>query len=75
MDVIIGRCLLNDKLATAGLTQTQFAEKVGITRTQISDYANNRMIMSLKNALKISHALRCSVTDLYEWKIIGQAKE
>jgi DNA-binding XRE family transcriptional regulator len=75
MEVIVGRCLLNDKLAEVGMTQTQFAYKVGISRTQISDYANNRMIMSLKNALKISYALRCGVTDLYEWKIIGQAKE
>ncbi|WP_254068715.1 helix-turn-helix transcriptional regulator [Brevibacillus sp. 7WMA2] len=36
-------------------------------RQQLSDYANNRNVMSLSNARSIAHALGCHIDDLYEW--------
>jgi transcriptional regulator with XRE-family HTH domain len=76
MDVIVGRCLINDKLAKIGKTQTQLADELGMSRTQLSDYANNRMIMSLRVAKKLSLALKLnSVDELYEWRIIDKQRK
>jgi DNA-binding XRE family transcriptional regulator len=49
------------------MTQQELANKVRMSKQQISDYANNRVTMSLKNAKTIASALRCHIDDLYEW--------
>lgn len=53
------------------MTQQELSEKTGMAKTQISDYINNRRIMSIKNAKRIAYVLKCHIDDLYEWKRSG----
>lgn len=50
----------------AGLTQSQLAEIVGVTRKTINTVENNVFVPSTVLALKIAQALDCSVHDLFE---------
>jgi DNA-binding XRE family transcriptional regulator len=63
----VGRCLLQQRLAEARMTQQELAEKIDMKPQQLSDYAANRYTMSLRNARTIAHALGCHIDDLYEW--------
>jgi transcriptional regulator with XRE-family HTH domain len=64
----VGRCLLQKRLKDAKMTQQQLAEKTGISKQKISDYANNRIIMSLPTAKNIADAIGCFIDELYEWR-------
>ncbi|PPA87938.1 XRE family transcriptional regulator [Brevibacillus laterosporus] len=70
----VGRCRLYERLKIADMTQTDLAEKIKMKRQQISDYANNRNVMSLSNAKSIAYALNCHIDDLYEWNEIPPSK-
>lgn len=63
----VGRCLLTKILHNKNMTPSELADKVNMQPSQISDYMNNRKSMSLKNARRISKALRCHIDCLYEW--------
>jgi transcriptional regulator with XRE-family HTH domain len=65
----IGQCLLQYLLDKRQMTQADLSRKTGISTQQISDYINNRRVMSLKNARIISRAIGCIIDDLYDWKI------
>jgi transcriptional regulator with XRE-family HTH domain len=67
----VGKCLLRDRLLDADLTQTQLAEKTYIPKSQISEYVNNKHVMSLESAKIISYALNCTIEDLYEWESVA----
>jgi putative transcriptional regulator len=67
----IGNCLLRDRLLEADLTQTQLAELTYIPKSQISEYVNNKHVMSLESAKIISHVLRCSIEELYDWESVA----
>lgn len=69
MRVEIGRCLLYDLIHAKGMTPQQFADKIGMLKSQLSMYATGERKMSLKNAKMFAVALGCSIDDLYEWKI------
>lgn len=62
-----GRCLLTRRLNEINKTQQWLSEKTDINKTQISDYANNRKVMSLSTAKTISVAVGCNIDDLYEF--------
>lgn len=63
---IVGQCLLSQQLTRSGMTQQQLSYKTGISHQQISDYCNNRRMMSLKNAFRIARSIpNCRVEDLY----------
>jgi plasmid maintenance system antidote protein VapI len=62
-----GRCLLTRRLNEINKTQQWLSEKTDINKTQISDYANNRKVMSLSTAKTISVAIGCYIDDLYEF--------
>lgn len=64
----VGRCLLPQLLKAKGLTQQDLADKLSIPKSQISEYATGRRVMSLKTANAIAGALGCTIDDLYEWK-------
>jgi transcriptional regulator with XRE-family HTH domain len=59
--------LLQQRLQEIGMTQQELADKVHMPKQQISDYVNNRVTMSLKNAKNIASAINCTIDDLYEW--------
>jgi len=67
--VTIEQCLLNDILNRIGMTQVQLSDLTGLSKSQISDYANNRRRMSLKNAKLIAYATSCHIDDLYHFEI------
>ena len=68
--VRVGKCLLSNKLSTFGMTQQQLADKMGKSKTQISDYATGRTLMSLTTAKNIANVLGCHADDLYEWVVV-----
>lgn len=67
MGLRIGRCRLRILLRERKLTQTRFAEMVGMSKQQINDYVNNRVIMSIETAMRFAIIFDCRIEDLYEW--------
>lgn len=62
----VGKCLLLDLLKTRGLSQTDLAIELGVSKQRINAIVHNRRTMSLETAINVASALRCDVTDLYE---------
>lgn len=67
--VDVGHCLLKSILKQKKISQQELALATGINKQDISNYANDRRVMSLKTAKRISTALNCSMDVLYEWII------
>jgi len=67
--VKVGRCLIQQRCAEIGITQRQLADRLQRSETQISDWATNRTIMSMKTAKEVAYILNCVIDDLYEWII------
>ena len=65
------KCLLSDRLRMADMNQNQLSEKTNIPKSQISEYVNNKHVMSLENAKIIAHVLKCNIEDLYQWKSVA----
>lgn len=64
----IGKCLLSERLRHVGMTQSQLAERLGVTRQQVNKWATNKQGMSIETAKKIASILDLnSIEDLYEW--------
>ena len=51
------------------LTQTELAERVGISQTMISEYEKGRKKPTLDVVVLIADTLRCSVDDLLERRV------
>jgi putative transcriptional regulator len=51
--------------STAGLTQAELAERVGVSRKTINTVENGVFIPSTLLALKLAKALKCKVEDLF----------
>jgi transcriptional regulator with XRE-family HTH domain len=62
-----GRCLITERLNDLRENQQWLSEKSGISKSQISDYANNRRTMSLGTAKTIANVLKCHIDDLYKF--------
>lgn len=62
----VGKCLLLDLLKARGLSQTDLAIELGVSKQRINAIAHNRRTMSLETAINVANALKCDVTDLYE---------
>jgi len=67
-----GRCLLKQLLHKISKDQQWLSDVTGISKTQISEYANDKRTMMLATAKTISKALGCSIDDLYEWIVISR---
>lgn len=63
-----GKCLLRYRLIEAGMTQKNLSERLIMPIQQISDYANNRRMMTLDTARNIAYAVGCRIEELYEWE-------
>ena len=66
---VIGRCRLKQLLAQRGMSQIELSEITGKAESKISDYAKNKVLMSLSTAAIIAQALNCSIDDLYEFNL------
>lgn len=67
MVYIHGRCLLKIRLKQHGLRQADVVERTNYSRSQISDYANDRVTMSIDALKTISAAIGCEMEELYQW--------
>ncbi|KIL42047.1 hypothetical protein SD70_02350 [Gordoniibacillus kamchatkensis] len=71
----VGRCLLQRRLQEAGMTQQDLANRINMSRQQVSDYATGvKNSMHLSTAKTIASAIGCSIDDLYEWIEIKPSK-
>lgn len=57
---------LTERRKTAGLTQSQLADIVGVSRKTINTVENHVFVPSTVLALKLARALECNVHDLFE---------
>lgn len=57
---------LTERRRAAGLTQSQLADVVGVSRKTINTIENHVFVPTTVLALKLAHALQCSVHDLFE---------
>lgn len=62
----VGRCLLNNRLAERGWSQQKLAEETGFDFRQISFWATDEGIMSLKSLFIVANVLGCDPRTLYE---------
>jgi putative transcriptional regulator len=57
---------LTERRKAAGMTQSQLAEFVGVSRKTINTVENHIFVPSTVLALKLARVLDCSVHDLFE---------
>jgi putative transcriptional regulator len=57
---------LTERRKSAGLTQSELAEIVGVSRKTINTVENHVFVPSTVLALKLARALGCSVHELFE---------
>jgi len=57
---------LTERRKRVGLTQSQLADIVGVSRKTINTVENHVFVPSTVLALKLARALECSVHDLFE---------
>lgn len=69
-----GRCLLTKQLRLINKNQQWLSDITGMSKSQISDYANNRRLMSLATAYTIAAAIGCSTDDLYERIVLNSTE-
>ncbi|AIQ61871.1 hypothetical protein PSTEL_00750 [Paenibacillus stellifer] len=65
-----GRCRLKYLLTKSKLTQAELARRTGYSRQQVSNWANNREMMSFDAAATVANALNCHMEDLYELMLL-----
>jgi DNA-binding XRE family transcriptional regulator len=64
----IGRCLLSERLRQVGMTQSQLAERLKVTRQQVNKWSTDRQGMTLETAKNICIILELDrIDDLFEW--------
>lgn len=55
-------------LKKRGLTQSRFAEMLGVSKGFISQVIHGKAFFSYELARKAAHILRCKMEDLHEWE-------
>lgn len=63
----LGPCLLNERMAEAGITIDQLAQSLMIRPERLTDFIGNKRVMSLKMAVAIADTVGCDVESLYKW--------
>ncbi|WP_411236505.1 helix-turn-helix transcriptional regulator [Bacillus infantis] len=71
LTIKVGRCLLRDIIKTRGMTIQQLANRLGVSRQQVSKYVNDKKKMSFETALNVAAVLDVSVMELYEIIEVG----
>ena len=67
----VGKCLLSDRLKYADISQQELAELMNMQKSRISEYVNNKHVMSYETAKNISVILGCSMDELYQWLTVA----
>ncbi|WP_079479685.1 helix-turn-helix transcriptional regulator [Halobacillus salinus] len=63
----VGRCLLQERLLQADMTQRELALRLDVTIQQVNKYVLDKQKMSIQVAKNIAVILNCHIEDLYEW--------
>jgi DNA-binding XRE family transcriptional regulator len=66
MQIELGPCLLEQRLAERGMSKEKLAAELRIRPERIVDYIDNKRMMPLKTAIAIADIVECNVRDLYE---------
>lgn len=53
------------------MTIQDLANRLGVSRQQVSKYVNNNKKMSLETAVSIAWVLNVNILELYEWIEVG----
>ncbi|MEK3969412.1 helix-turn-helix domain-containing protein [Paenibacillus sp. FSL H7-0323] len=61
-----GRCRLRYLLARTKITQAELSRRTGYSKQQISNWVNNRELMSFEAAATLAYVLKCQIEELYE---------
>lgn len=69
------RCRVKDILLQKGMTQQEFANRIGFSKSHISDIVNNRATMKMDTGMVIAKGLNVSMEELYEWEVIVEYKK
>ena len=72
MDIRPVRCLIPDILRSKRKTQVWLAAELGMSKQQLNDYVQMRIMMKVDTAMKFSRVLNVAIDDLYEWNWIGE---
>ncbi len=54
---------------TAGLTQVELAEKIGVSQGSLSAYESGKDTPSIKTLIRIADALGCTLDELVERRV------
>lgn len=68
----VGKCLLLDKLQKQGISQSELALKLGVSRQQVNALVHNRKIMSYQTAYNVALILKCDMSELYEFEVSNE---
>ncbi|WP_239618515.1 XRE family transcriptional regulator [Cohnella mopanensis] len=66
MKIMLGRCLLQDRLLESPMTVELLAKALQYKPERISDFIANKRVMPLQVAISIANTVGCEVTELYE---------
>jgi transcriptional regulator with XRE-family HTH domain len=61
-------------LKESGLTQREFADRLGVWESVVSMWISRERTMSLEKALNAAHILGCAVEDLHETEVVPLKK-
>ncbi|MFD1954259.1 transcriptional regulator [Paenibacillus thailandensis] len=65
MAFLLGECLLQDHLNRKGMSQSEFARRMGCSRQFVSQLIAGKAFMSLEFAINAAYILECKPTDFY----------
>lgn len=68
----VGNCLLLDLLKQRGVSQSDLAIHLGVSRQRVNAIVHNREKMSLEIAYTITKLLHCDLDDLYKWEVSNE---
>lgn len=74
MAVSRGRCLLQDLLDKADLTQAEYARRSGRSKRVISHFCNDERVMLPEDLYNASMVLGCRMEDVYVWIVIPDSE-
>lgn len=70
MSLQLGDCLLLERLNEKGMSQAEFAKRMGVSRQYVNKLIKGRTKMSLEFALNAANILGCRITDFYILEVV-----
>lgn len=67
----VEKCLLLDMLRRKQMSQSDLANRTGISKQQINAYVQNRQMMTFQTAYNISVILDCDMSELYKMSLVS----